>query len=210
MPRSARKTAVGCVRCSRRSNARGGQAPALRLMSSFCFIVGLGPSHATRACERVSLAMPGSIIAFAHSNARGGQAPALRYSGAFFREGPRATVKNATLYVGRGPVPRRASIGAENGLGLRSVFARVGRSRGTGPRATVAGQLLFHRRARDRPAIVRFSCTPTIARDRPSRYGIECVLREGQALARWESTRAFQICPTRGKFAARLNAEYLR
>ena len=39
--------------------------------------------------------------------------------------------------VGRGPVPRRASIGTRNGPGRRSVFARVERSRGTGPRATV-------------------------------------------------------------------------
>ena len=38
------------------ANDRGGQAPALRL-KSVPFTVGRGPSHATRACERVSLAM---------------------------------------------------------------------------------------------------------------------------------------------------------
>ena len=41
--------------------------------------------------------------------------------------------------VGRGPVPRHASIGRGAGLGWRSVFAQVERSRGTGPRATVDG-----------------------------------------------------------------------
>ena len=38
--------------------------------------------------------------------------------------------------VGRGPVPRRASIGTGNGFGRRAFFAQVERSRGTGPRAT--------------------------------------------------------------------------
>ena len=38
--------------------------------------------------------------------------------------------------VGRGPVPRHASIGTGNGVGWRAFFARIGRSRGTGPRAT--------------------------------------------------------------------------
>ncbi len=40
------------------SNDHGGQAPALRLSRPPPFIVGLGPSDATRASERVSLAMP--------------------------------------------------------------------------------------------------------------------------------------------------------
>ena len=39
--------------------------------------------------------------------------------------------------VGRGPVPRHASICTRNDLGWRSVFAQVGQSRGTGPRPTV-------------------------------------------------------------------------
>ena len=38
--------------------------------------------------------------------------------------------------VGRGTGHRHAAIGTENGFGWRSVFARVERSRGTGPRAT--------------------------------------------------------------------------
>ena len=36
---------------------RGGQAPALRVSRPPPFTVGLGPSHATRACERVPLAI---------------------------------------------------------------------------------------------------------------------------------------------------------
>ena len=101
------------------------------------------------------------LISSAQSDARGGQTPALRE-------------KTARVTVGRGPVPRRASIVKEtalvcvrfsrrsndrgkkngvryrraracpspcldregNGLGWWTVFARVGRSRGTGPRAT--------------------------------------------------------------------------
>ncbi len=69
---------------------RGGQAPALRGKNASPLTVGLGPSHATRACERVSLAMLRSrgpvpratekngTSSSAHSNDRGGQAPALR------------------------------------------------------------------------------------------------------------------------------------
>ena len=54
--------------------------------------------------------------------------------------GPRATVNGRLCFtVGRGPVPRRASIGTRNGFGWRAVFARVERSRGTGPRATGQG-----------------------------------------------------------------------
>ena len=45
--------------------------------------------------------------------------------------------------VGRGPVPRRASIGMENGFGRWVVFAQVERSRGTGPRATGREGVLF-------------------------------------------------------------------
>ena len=54
-----------------------------------------------------------------------GNAPALRLS------------KPSPFTVGRGPVPRRASVGMGNGLGLRAFFARVLRSRGPVPRATV-------------------------------------------------------------------------
>ena len=47
---------------------------------------------------------------------------------------PRYGKKNVPFTVGRGPVPRRASI--EETVGFRAFFARVERSRGTGPRAT--------------------------------------------------------------------------
>ena len=62
--------------------------------------------------------------------------------------GPRPTVrKNVPITVGRGPVPRHASV-EENGVGWRAFFARVERSRGTGPRATgQEGVLLAMRRS---------------------------------------------------------------
>ena len=70
---------------------------------------------------------------FFHVTDRGGNPLAC----ACGMRGPRATVKKSVPFsVGRGPVPRRASICTGNGLGLRAVFARVERSRGTGPRAT--------------------------------------------------------------------------
>ena len=74
------------------------------------------------------------------SNDRGGQAPALRYA------------RPSLFTVGRGPVPRHASIGTRNGLGLRAFFARVERSRGTGPRATVSEAASVYRRARACPS----------------------------------------------------------
>ena len=67
--------------------ARGGQAPALRKKTP-PLTVGRGPSPATRACERVPLA-----IARAIQRSRG--------------TGPRATKKNVPITVGRGPVPRQ-------------------------------------------------------------------------------------------------------
>ena len=51
--------------------------------------------------------------------------------------------KSVQFTVGRGPVPRHASIETGNGVGWRAVFARVERSRGTGPRATGQGEVLF-------------------------------------------------------------------
>ena len=51
------------------------------------------------------------------------RAPALRFA------------RPPPFTVGRGPVPRRASI-EENGVGWRAFFAQIERSRGTGPRAT--------------------------------------------------------------------------
>ena len=64
---------------------------------------------------------------------RGGNPLACAYG----RRGPpRYGENNVPITVGRGPVPRHASIGTGNGLGRRAVFAQVVRSRGTGPRAT--------------------------------------------------------------------------
>ena len=89
--------------------------------------------------------------------------------------GPRATVKRSVpITVGRGPVPRHASIGGGNGFGCRAFFARVERSRGTGPRAT--GQERDsprHAPVRDQ-AIPNYShwSTRTSAGDRPPRYGL--------------------------------------
>ena len=126
------------------SNDRGGQAPALRLRRSFCFTVGLGPSHATRACERVSLA----IVRFSCTPTIARDRPS-RYGMPvrFFARARARWEKTPPLHVGRGPVPRHAWVD-------HSVRA-FQRSRGTGPRATVAGQLLFHRRARACPSPCR-------------------------------------------------------
>ena len=109
-------------------------------------------------------------------NDREGQALALRKRGRYFQRSretdPRATegTRNLSHTVGRGPVPRQASV-EENALHKQ-------RSRGTGPRATGA----------------RASFT-IIARDRPSRYGNAGVIyndREGQALALRDRGRYLQ------------------
>ncbi len=63
---------------------------------------------------------------------------------------PRHTPHRFFITVGRGPVPRHASIGTGNGLGRWTIFARVGRSRGTGPRATMKKRV--YRRARACPS----------------------------------------------------------
>ena len=97
-----------CRRFPQWWRARGGQAPALRLKNAAPLTVGRGPSDATRASERVSLAMP-----------RSAQQPSvvsclLAFSAAMERSrgtGPRATVKKRPpLTVGRGPVPRHAAV----------------------------------------------------------------------------------------------------
>ena len=60
--------------------------------------------------------------------------------------------------VGRGPVPRRASIGTGNGVSRRSFFAQIERSRGTGPRATgPEGILLAMRRSGSGAPELQFS-----------------------------------------------------
>ena len=55
---------------------------------------------------------------------------------------PRYGEKSVPFTVGRGPVPRHATIGTRNCLGWRAFFARVGHSRGTGPRTTGQGGVL--------------------------------------------------------------------
>ena len=101
---------------------------------------------------------------------RGGQAPALRL------------VRLSPFTVGRGPVPRHAAIVTRNSLGRWTIFARVVRSRGTGPRATVKKRAAS-RRARACPspclggngkrpwAAFGFRAGRAIAGDRPPRYG---------------------------------------
>ena len=70
----------------------------------------------------------------------GGQAPALRYA------------RPSPFTVGRGPVPRHASICTGNGLGRHAFFAQVLRLWGTGPRATVCQAVSVYRRARACPS----------------------------------------------------------
>ena len=88
---------------------------------------------------------------FFHANDRGGQAPALRLSrpAPFHRRAARprrrATHTPALRFARPSPFHRRARacpspcLGRGNGLGWRVFFARVERSRGTGPRATGQG-----------------------------------------------------------------------
>ena len=68
-------------------------------------------------------------------------ADGFRLGGRSRGTGPRATVKHRKLrrrIVGRGPVPRHASVLTETVRGLWAAdgFRLGGRSRGTGPRAT--------------------------------------------------------------------------
>ena len=106
----------------------------------------------------------------AHSNAGGGQAPALRFA------------MPSSFTVGRGPVPRRASVQNGKRLWAAGGFRADRRSRGTGPRATVCNAVFFHRRARACPSPCLgseretalgggwFSRRSTLAGDRPPRY----------------------------------------
>ena len=75
MPRSAWETALAGVRFSRRSGARGGQAPALRLVGPSPFTVGRGPVPRHATVEEMALV---GVRFLRRSNDRGGQAPALR------------------------------------------------------------------------------------------------------------------------------------
>ena len=113
----ATRAVIGCMRLGRRKirYRRGNNVRVFHILMS-PFIVGCGPSHATRACERVPLA-----IVRARQRSRG--------------TGPRDTKKNGAIRkktpprnVGRGPVPRHATIAGET----RS-HARMASE---GPRAT--------------------------------------------------------------------------
>ena len=59
------------------------------------------------------------------------------FTGVIAGDRPPRYEKKRHVTVGRGPVPRRASVSTGNGLGWRVVFAQVERSRGTGPRTTM-------------------------------------------------------------------------
>ncbi len=121
------------VKKKRRPAAIAGDRPP-RYGKKRPLTVGLGPSHTTRACERVSLAMPRSrerffvirefdnSLSLAMQRSRGTGPRATKKTGPFLSlarqrsrgTGPRATVKkNAALYVGRGPVPRHATIAGD-------------------------------------------------------------------------------------------------
>ena len=114
-------------------NDRGGQAPALRLEKRLSFTVGRGPVPRHAAISRETAWV--GVRFSRRSDARGGQAPALRYA----RPSPFHRRARAC------PSPCCDLEG--NGLGRRAFFARVGRSRGTGPRATVREKPSLYRRA---------------------------------------------------------------
>ena len=140
MLRSERKTALVGVRFSRRSNDRGGQAPALRYPRRYPFTVGRGPVPRHAAIyPMILIIILTDLLVFVKvilaDDDREGQALALR-----------------AIKTPRG----------------------IGRSRGTGPRATMKKKRLRTTTiARDRPSRYgekNASRDRTIARDRPSRY----------------------------------------
>ena len=107
---SVGETALG-VRVSRRSGARGGQAPALR--------------RKQRAADRRARACPSPGLG--RGNGLGWRA-VFAQVGRSRGTGPRATGKKRYFTVGRGPVPRRASVGETALAGVR--FSRRSGARG--------------------------------------------------------------------------------
>ena len=121
-PCLGQRKALVCVRFSRGSGARGGQAPALRYARR-------PPFHRrARACPSPCLGRNEKGLCLRSFFAR-----VERSRGT----GPRATVCQAVSFHRRARACPSPCLGRENGLCLRSFFARVERSRGTGPRATV-------------------------------------------------------------------------
>ena len=125
---SVGKTAWVGVRFSRRSHDRGGQAPALRakeLFASLCAVrEQASPNYSLlKVLKDLKRCFDGCD--------RGGQAPALRLS----RPPPFHRRARAC------PSPCLGRNGKT--VGWRAVFARVERSRGTDPRATGQGRVLF-------------------------------------------------------------------
>ena len=121
MPRSGGKRLVG-VRFSRRSNDRGGQAPALRKKTVHERSRGTGPRATKKngpphrrawalACHtRMRAGFPRH--ASVDRSIAGDRPPRYGIPMRFFRgdRPPRDDEKTAPFTVGRGPVPRRASI----------------------------------------------------------------------------------------------------
>ena len=99
----------------------GDRPPRYGMQGRFPFTVGRGPvpRHATIERETAWVCVQFSRRA----NDRGGQAPALRY--------PRPPPFHRRARACPSPCRDRG-----NGFSLRAVFAQIGRSRGTGPRAT--------------------------------------------------------------------------
>ena len=87
-----------------------------------------------------------------HVNARGGQAPALRLS-------------RPSLFHRRARACPSPCLGRGNGFGWRSVFAQIGRSRGTGPRATGSEGSLRHAPFGIRRSRTTVSCSSLANRD---------------------------------------------
>ena len=123
-----------------------------------CVPVGLGPSHATRACERVSLAIvrtPGPVsqdrliltcLRLGDHKLQKRQHTSGRWSSR--GTGNRATGKRRYFTVGRGPVPRHRSRHPTRAGETRS-DARVASE---APRATMKKTPSPHRRARACPS----------------------------------------------------------
>ena len=73
-------------------------------------------------------------------------------SACIFRAGRTISVKKRAAYRRARACPSPCSDREGNGFGRRAFFAQIGRSRRTGPRATVDEAASLYRRARDRPS----------------------------------------------------------